>query len=429
MGVENETKNIIVIGAGYGGITAALRLARLFRRLPAYSIHLIDKYPYHTLKTQLHEAAVHKRGVTIDIGRIIRNQRITFHLGSATAINLHEKAIFLGDQPFPFEFLVVALGSQTNFHNITGLEQFALTLQSAADAEKIYQQISVMCAKASSEPDPNLRKQMLRFVVGGGGLSGIELAGELVDHVSQSVKDYRLSASVPEVIVVEASEDILPASGKELREQVRKRLMDKGVRLLPHTRVVEVSSAGVMLSTGDVLHSGTLIWTGGIRIADVAKESGFSLGQSGRIIVNEYLQSATQPSVYAIGDNALAINPETGSPVPAAAQFALQQGRLVADNIHSVILGKLQRRYAPKVWGEVVSLGRHLAAAWLALPILRKLTFVGFVASLLKAAIAEKHIILLKRKVVTGYRTERSGSRGRPLIRDCSCCGDSPLGC
>ena len=375
-----------------------MRLARLFRRLPQYKIHLIDKYPFHTLKTQLHEAAVHKRGVTIDIGRIIRSQRIAFHLGSATAIDLREKTILIGDQPIQFQFLVVALGSQTNFHNITGLEQHALTLQSASDAEKIYQHISVMCAKASSEPDPIARARLLRFAVGGGGLSGIELAGELVDHISQSVSDYHLSANDPEVIVVEAENDILPASGTELREQVKRRLIEKGVRLLPRTRVVEVSSAGVTLSTGEVLRAGTLIWTGGIRVADVAKESGFSIGQSGRIVVNEYLQSATQPSVYAIGDNALAINPETGNPVPAAAQFALQQGRLVADNIHSAVLGKPQRRYVPKVWGEVVSLGRHLAVAWVALPILRKLAFVGFIASLLKAAIAEKHIILLKKE-------------------------------
>ena len=319
MVVGNGTKNIVIIGAGYGGITAALRLARMFRSLREYSVRLVDKNPYHTLKTQLHEAAVHKRVVTIDIGRIIRNQSISFHLGSTAAIDLREKTIHIGDQPFPFEFLVVALGSQTNFHNIAGLGQYALTLQSASDAEKIYQHISVMCAKAYSEPDPNLRKQMLRFVVGRGGLSGIELAGELVDHISQSVKDYQLSAVEPEVIVVEAADDILPASSKELREQVRKRLMDKGVRLLPRTRVVEVSAAGVSLSSGEMLHSGTLIWTGGIRIADVAKESGFSIGQSGRIVVNEYLQSATQPSVYAIGDNALAINPETGNPVPAAA--------------------------------------------------------------------------------------------------------------
>ena len=137
---------------------------------------------------------------------------------------------------------------------------------------------------------------------------------------------------------------------------------------------------------------------GGIRIADVARESGFSIGQSGRIVVNEYLQSVSDPSVYAIGDNALAINPATGHPVPAAAQFALQQGRLVAENIYADVLGTSQRRYVPKVWGEVVSLGRHLAAAWLALPILRKLAFVGFIASLLKAAIAEKHIILLKKE-------------------------------
>ena len=370
----------------------------MFRRLPQYKIHLIDKYPFHTLKTQLHEAAVHKRGVTIDIGRIIRSQSIAFHLGSATAIDLREKTILIGDQPIQFQFLVVALGSQTNFHNITGLEQHALTLQSASDAEKIYQHISVMCAKASSEPDPIARARLLRFAVGGGGLSGIELAGELVDRISQSVSDYHLSANDPEVIVVEAENDILPASGTELREQVKRRLIEKGVRLLPRTRVVEVSSAGVTLSTGEVLRAGTLIWTGGIRVADVAKESGFSIGQSGRIVVNEYLQSATQPSVYAIGDNALAINPETGNPVPAAAQFALQQGRLVADNIHSAVLGKPQRRYVPKVWGEVVSLGRHLAVAWVALPILRKLAFVGFIASLLKAAIAEKHIFLLKKE-------------------------------
>jgi len=395
---SSETKNIVVIGAGYGGITAALRLARLFHRISEYSIHLVDKNPFHTLKTQLHEAAVHKRGVTIDVGRIIRNRNITFHLGSASAISLRPKTILVGEKTIPFEFLVVALGSQTNFHNIAGLERYALTLQSASDAEKIYQRLSVMCARASSEPDPHRRKQILRFIVGGGGLSGIELAGELVDHIAQSVRDYHISASEPEVIVVEAADDILPTSGTEIREQVRKRLVDKGVRLMPQTRVVEVSPEGVTLSNGELLKSETLVWTGGIRISDVAKESGFTVGHSGRISVNKYLQSFSERSVYAIGDNALAMNPQTGAPVPTAAQFALQQGRLVADNIHAVVDGKPQREYIPKVWGEVVSLGRHLAAAWLSLPILRKLSFVGFIASLLKAAIAEKHIILLKKE-------------------------------
>jgi NADH:ubiquinone reductase (H+-translocating) len=398
MVVETAKKNIVVLGAGYGGMTAALRLARLVRHSPQFSVHLIDSNPFHTLKTQLHEAAVRKRGVTIDIGRIIRRQMITFHLGTVSAIDLNGKTVLIGDRPLSFEYLVIALGSQTNFHNIKGLEEYALSLQSASDAEKIYRHISVMCAKAASEPDAALRKEMLRFVIGGGGLSGIELAGELVGSIAQSVKDYHLSPIEPEVVVVEAAEDILPSSTKGLREQVRKTLVEKGVRLLPRTKVVEVSWGRVILSNGEMLRAGTLIWTGGIRIGDVAKESGFSIGQSGRIVVNEYLQSITDPSVYAIGDNALAINPETGRSVPAAAQFALQQGRLVAENIFSEVTGRPLRRYVPKVWGEVVSLGRHLAAAWLALPMLRKLAFVGFIASLMKAAIAEKHIILLKKE-------------------------------
>ena len=114
--------------------------------------------------------------------------------------------------------------------------------------------------------------------------------------------------------------------------------------------------------------------------------------------MNEYFQSVSSPFVYAIGDNAMAMNPATHKPVPAAAQFALQQGRLVAENIASVVRGKIQKPYVPRVWGEVVSLGRHLAAGWVALPIVKKARFIGFLASLLKAAIKEKHIILLRKE-------------------------------
>jgi NADH dehydrogenase len=396
--LEEDRKNIVVIGAGYGGITAALRLANLFQSSPDYHVVLVDRYPYHTLKTQLHEAAVHKSEVTIDIGRIIRNRNVSFRLGSVASIDLVERQIGFGATSLPFEYLVLALGSQANFYNITGLEKHSFPLQSAADAGKIYEHITVLCAGASTETDQLRRKEMLRFVVGGGGLSGIELAGELVDHVAQSVHNYRLSADEMEVIVVEGADDILPASEAGIRERTRKKLEAKGVKILTGTRVVGVSSDEIELSTGERLRSRTLVWTGGIRISEIARQSGFAIGQSGRIIVNEFLQSVSSPFVYAIGDNALAINPATGKPVPAAAQFALQQGRLVAGNLFAVVMGKEQHRYRPKVWGEVVSLGRHLAVGWVALPILKKFQFVGFLASLLKTAIKEKHVILLRKE-------------------------------
>jgi len=136
--VNSDRKNIVVIGAGYGGITTALRASNLFRSSPVYRVVLVDRYPFHTLKTQLREAAVHKSEVTIDIGRIIRNHDITFQLGAVTALDLVSRTVRVGDALIPFEYLVLALGSQANFYNIPGLEENALPLQSAADAQQIY---------------------------------------------------------------------------------------------------------------------------------------------------------------------------------------------------------------------------------------------------------------------------------------------------
>jgi len=137
---------------------------------------------------------------------------------------------------------------------------------------------------------------------------------------------------------------------------------------------------------------------GCIHITDLFRESGLKIGKLGRVVVDEFLRAESYPFIYAIGDNALAMNPRTGCPVPTAAQFALQQGRLVAENVHAAVVGGEMKPYFPKVWGEAVSLGRHLAAGWLALPFVKKITFVGFLGSLVKAAIEGKHLLLLRKE-------------------------------
>lgn len=396
--MDSGSRNIVVVGAGYGGMTAVLRLANLFRSSPEYRVHLIDKNPFHTLKTQLHEAAVHKHEVTIDIGRIIQKRNVAFHLGVVSAIDVVGGRIDLENKSLRFEYLVLALGSQANFYNIPGLEEFALPLQSATDAERIYRHISMRCAEASSEENASKRREMLRFIIGGGGLSGVELAGELVDHVRQCTQNFCIPTEEAEIILVEAGDRILPSSDTSLRERIQQKLNQKGVKVRTNTAVTRLSSESVGLSTGEVLKTNTLVWTGGIRIADIAHESGIKTGQSGRIVVDAYLRSVDYSSIFAIGDNALAMNRQTGKAVPAAAQFALQQGRLVADNIWSAVHSREPKAYEPKVWGEVVSLGRHLAVGWLALPLSRKITFVGFLGNLLKAAVEEKHVILLRKE-------------------------------
>jgi len=396
--MEESGKNIVILGAGYGGVTAALRLARLFRDSSSYRILLIDKNPFHTLKTRLHEAAVHNREVTIDIGRIIRHRKIGFHLGTVISIDPSGNTVALDDKTLRFEYLLIALGSQVNFYNIPGLQAFAFPLQSASDAEKIFKHIAGICARASSEPDVSKRRTMLRFVIGGGGLTGVEFVGELVDHVQQMIENYGIADDDVDIVLVEASNRILPSLDIALRERIEQRLRKKKVKVLTKNPVASVNGESVTLVGGEILRTNTVVWTGGIRIADIVTNSGISTGSMGKIVVDAFLRSVDHPHVFAIGDNALAMNPVTKRPVPAAAQFALQQGRLVAENIHAdVTSGKLQV-YAPKVLGEVVSLGRHLAAGWVALPWLSKFKFVGFLASLLKAAIAEKHILLLRKE-------------------------------
>lgn len=396
--MKTEKKNIVIIGAGYGGITAGLRAARLLRKLSDYQIHLIDKNPYHTLKTQLHEAAVRRTRVTIPIDRIIQHRNILFHIEEVDKVDPVNCTVHMGKTVLSFSYLVLAIGGQANFYGITGLKEFAFPLQSFQDAQRIYDHITQLCNMASAEKNEEQRKDLLRFVIGGGGLSGVEFASELADYIVKNTHDCHIPLDEIEIVIVESEKRLVPYMKESFAETIKRKLSEKNVKVITGTKIINQTPENVFFSTGEVLKTRTLIWTGGISISGLMKESGLKRGQSGRVIVDKFLRIDGFPLIYAIGDNALAINPETGNPVPAAAQFALQQGRLAANNIYAEITGKEKTNYRPKVIGEVVSLGRHLAVGWLALPLLKKFTFAGFVGSLLKAAVKEKHIMLLRKE-------------------------------
>lgn len=396
--MNSTYKYIVILGAGYGGLTAALRLSRLFRKHYNFKIHLIDKNPYHTLKTQLHEAAVHKNEVTIPIERIVSNKNITFHKGLIKKIDLVSRKIFLDDEIISFAYLIIALGSKSNFYNIEGLSDYSFPLQSYDDAENINKHLSEICSKASLEIDESKRKEELTFVVGGGGLSGVEFVAELSDQVRQCLENNNINENGFNVFLVEAAEKILPGVSPNIRERIESKLQAKNIHLLTKTKIIKVTNDEVFFSNSNSLKCKTLVWTGGIRTSNLIKKSGFKTGAAGRIIVDEFLRAREYPFVFALGDNALAINPVSGLPVPTAAQFALQQGRLVAQNIFNEVYAQQLIAYKPRVWGEFISLGKHLAAGWLALPFSRKVSFIGFLANLINTAIKEKHIFILRKE-------------------------------
>ena len=401
------SKPVVVLGAGYGGITATLRLAKLFRNHPDYQVHLADRHPYHLLETRLHEAAARRAEVTVPILGLLKKRKVLFHLAEILKIDLETRKVICLDQEIPFHYLVIALGSKTNFYDIPGLKEYALELKSFHDTLKIRDQIERMFAKAAGIADPVQRKPYLTFVIGGGGLTGVELAAELSEFIEELSLRYRMNPSESNLILIEVSSSILPNLKENLIQRTKRELIEKRVKTLESTRVMEMKPGLVIIQPGQPIQAHTLIWAGGIRISSLMQASGLETGLLGRIVVDEFLRVKNYPQVYAIGDNALAINPKTGQPVPAAAQFALQQGRLVANNIYAEVTGKQRKPYKPKVLGEVISLGRHLSVGWLALPGERRLGFIGFLASLLKRAIAERHLLLLWKESRNWSRAQR----------------------
>lgn len=418
--LQSEYTDIVILGAGYGGMSCVTRLSRKFRRQPRVRIHLVDRHTYHLLETRLHERAVRESEVTVPLARFLaKRDNITFHLGEVTRIGLDERYVELDfgmsdtttAQPrrIRYDYLVIALGSKTNFYQIPGLEEHAFQLKELDDSERIREHTERMFAIAASETNLNRRKEFLRIVIGGGGLTGVELAAEIAERFDTLSEQYHIDPSEPEVMVVELSNRLLPSLERRQVTRSVEALQMMGIEIVTGTRISgmreEQGRLEVLREPGDPIPTRTMIWTGGIRISDLLRRSGAETGAQGRVVVNEYLQIQDYPEVFAIGDNALARNPASEKAVPTAAQFALQQGYLTADNLSRMDAGRVLRRYVPKILGEVVSLGKHLAVGWAALPLGTRFRFIGFLGSLIKRAISERHLFLLwkERQNWTGH--------------------------
>ncbi len=391
-------KTALVLGAGYGGLTAALRLARRLRKRDDWQVVLVDRNPYHLLETRLHEAAARGAEVTIPLARIIRKTGIRLQLATITGIDLEANEVHTDRGSVRYDVLILAFGSVTNFYGIPGLAEDALELKTLADAQAIQQRMARQFALAAGHHDEADRRALLRLVVGGAGLTGVELAAELAETADRLARLHEIDRNEVEILLLDAGPTILPTVDPVLRRRAEADLLAKRIAIHTNTKVAGLDGATLLLEPGGPLHTGLFVWTGGVRVPDLMIGMKPEEGPQGRLLVEPVLRLKGHQNVFAVGDLALATNPESGAVVPAAAQFALQQGRLAGDNAANWIEGVPLRVYQPHVMGEVVSLGRHLAVGWVALGWPKRLKLAGFVASLIKRAIAERHLLLLWRE-------------------------------
>ncbi len=382
-----------MLGAGYGGLRTALEVDRRLRASHCAEIILVDQYDYHHLITKLHEvmaASIQPQAARIPLARILRGKAIKFLKARVQGFRFGDQQVITSVGDVPYDYLVIALGSETDFFGVLGAEKYSLTLKSLDDALRIRAHIERMFKVAGSESRADRRKAMLTLVVSGGGFTGIEVAGELSDWLPELARDHNVDVSEVQLLVVEAGPSIMAGFPPRLVAQAQRILTRKRVGIKVSDPIIRVDDGSVELGSGERIAAGTVIWAGGVRTTDVVAKSGLQTGVRGRIVVNPFLETAAYTGVYVVGDAALILDPKTGRPLAPSAQWAVQQASCAARNICADVKGRMRVRYIPKALGEVVSLGRTQGLASLA-----GIEFDGRLAIILKEMTVLRYLYMV----------------------------------
>ena len=348
-------KQILILGGGYGGLLSALT-ARKYLNEEDAAITLVNKYQTHQLITELHRVAagnLAEKAVALPLGSLLRGKNVNLKIDMVEQIDLENRQVRLsGGSSVSYDVLVVALGSQTAFFGIPGLKEHSFILKSVDDANRLRAHIleRLDAYRASKNPAD------ATFVIGGGGLTGIELVGELADELPGMCKARGISFEDIQLYCVEAAPSILPGFAPDLIERAQTSLSKRGVKFLTGLPITEMKPGVVSLKDGTTIETNTLVWTGGVQGNEVVASSGLEVNR-GRATVNEYLQSTSHPDVFLAGDSAIVMGPE-GRPYPPTAQLAWQMGETVGYNLFAYLTNGPMQAFKPVFSGTLASLGR-----------------------------------------------------------------------
>jgi NADH dehydrogenase len=355
-------QRLVISGGGYAGVTLAhlLRRRRLTDRL---DVTLVSAHPYQVLLTELLD--VLQRRVKPD--HICLPYRelfggIVVHVveGVVEGVDFAAKEIFVaGVDRLRYDYLVIAMGSQPALPPIPGLHTFGFPLWSREDAERLTAHLEHVLRQARDEADPI---PWTSVIVGGGGFTGVEIAGELVELCGVLARSLQLAGS-PSVTIVHSGPRILPGFDPSLVTAAERRLQGSGVQILTQSRVVAVELDQVKLDGGRILRARTFVWTGGVRVNERLSTWRLTSGPGGRVMVTPYLESVDHPNVFVIGDASLIMEPD-GRPVPTTAQLAVQQAVTLANVLEARLRGGIRPQpFRPRPVAVAASVGPHYAVA------------------------------------------------------------------
>ncbi|MDD3173780.1 MAG: FAD-dependent oxidoreductase [Herbinix sp.] len=371
------TKKIVIIGAGYAGILTAKKLAKRLRKYNDISITIIDKKPFHTMLTELHEVAanrVDEDSIRISLKKVFAGRKVEVKLDTVTSIDFNKQDVIGQYESYPYDYLVISAGSKPTFFGVQGAEEYSFPLWSYEDAIILRDHIHTIFRKASCEINEIERRRMLTFYVVGAGFTGVEMIGELAEYVPILCEKFDIERNDVTLVNVDGLSRPIPNLPQKLSEKVTNRLEKMGVKLQLKTTVSSIGSDYIELKTENKITKntvGTVIWAAGIQSTDIVQSSASSLeiARGGRIQLDSFLRSTKAPNVFVAGDNMYYVPEGEEHPVPQMVENCEQSADVVAHNIVSAVTGKGEMEvYKPSFHGVMVSIGGRYGVAYVGLP-------------------------------------------------------------
>ncbi|HEX5506787.1 MAG TPA: NAD(P)/FAD-dependent oxidoreductase [Thermomicrobiales bacterium] len=377
-------RNIVIAGAGYAGLHAALRLAPRLADRPDATLTLIDRHDYHQVLTELPRVAAGVRpaqDVRVPLAEVL-DRNVRFIRADIAGFDFAAREVRTAAGPTPYWRLLLALGSKPNDFGIPGLAERALTLYSVDDAKRVLAAVDAGVLAAANTADPAERRRRLTVIIGGAGATGVELAGELAERLPAVARRHDLPPEDCTVVLIDAGPSILAGSSPGLVARARRTLRELGVEIHTNSLIARVTERGFVLKSGEVFEGGVIVWAGGVIAPDVIAGSGLPVGHNGRVKVDRFLRALDHPEVYVAGDVASVVNPDTGRALPPMAQIAIAEGDTAATNLLAELDGGELEPFTFRDKGFVVSVGGRSGVADVA-----GRTFGGRAAHILKDAI------------------------------------------
>ncbi len=377
---EGPPKRVVIVGGGFGGLYSALGLDSALGYHEGLEIVVVDRRNYFLFPPMLPSVAtgsIETRQVTYPFRRVFEATNVVFRKECVLRIDPDRREVHtrldLGVDPdshqartgagtIQYDYLVVAPGSETNTFRTPGAEKHCFYMRELGDATGLRNHIIDCFEAAAHEPDARVKAELLRFVIVGGGPTGVELAAEIQDLIRHvlSLRYPEVDPALAEVYVVQSAGQVLPGWDGALVGDCGVQLSRIGVKLLLSTRVTEVKATTVVLGDGQELHTRTCVWCAGVKPAGLLSKIGLPLGKDGRVLVEPDLRVAGRPEVFVLGDAAFYPGPD-GKPLPALAQVAFQQGAAAADNIRRLLLGRPTRSFRYFNYGSLLAVGERFA--------------------------------------------------------------------